>query len=95
MTELKLDQFGYGVHIGSFRSVEQDFTDEEISVLQEKGLLLYSASGYDPQGYYQAGFLYGTLDDLSQCEIEYASAYRDIKRYLRYYGEDFLKKIRH
>ena len=89
------NQIGYGTKVEEFHSSTLDFSDAELEKIQEAGKLIYQCSGYDEDGYYQTGFIEGTLEDIGKCDIEYAYVLRNKDCYERYFGADFIAKICH
>lgn len=71
------------------------FTDEQMDRIPEDKRL-YQDSGYDAEGYYQAGFLYGTIEELEGCEMEHnlkdALIWR-VKDYVDKYGKEYVEGI--
>lgn len=81
-----------------YESVKQKlitFTDEQMDRIPDDKRL-YQDSGYDAEGYYQAGFLYGTLEELEGCEMEHslkdALVWR-MKDYVDKYGKEYVEEI--
>ena len=71
---------------------KKEFSEEEFSKIPEWEVL-HQASGYDEDGYYQAGFLYGTWHDLEDCELDHVRNIKTIKDYIDRYGEEWVKNV--
>lgn len=71
---------------------KKEFSAEEFAKIPECEIL-HQCSGYDEDGYYQAGFLYGTWHDLEYCELDHVRDIKTIQDYIDRYGEEWVNNI--
>lgn len=92
---INLPVIGYfQAQLEKFEDSFQHFNDAEMEEIIKRGKEYYCCSGYDESGYYQAGFIQGSWEEVSKCDLEFAMVARDIATYERRYGHDFVKSIR-